>query len=1333
MSVMVADVRARFSADTSGAESGVKSLGQKIDDLSRKVDHFSSEAAHAGNEAKGAFSGLGGAFDDMGSRGAGAFNRIGDIIGGNLIAGGIQKLASGLVDLTQKAVALGASFIQASNEFNAGLANVASLGVPTQHLEAYKSALQDMSVETGKDTKDLTGGLYQVVSAFGDTADSAKILDINAKAATAGVASTVDSINLTSAVTKGYGDTSAAAVQHVTDLALKTVELGQTTFPELAASVGKVVPLSNQLGISQQELFAVLATGSGVTGTTSEVATQYRGILQSLMAPTDTTTKLIKAMGFSSGEAMLKQLGLSKTVGVMVAASKRANVPLQEFISQIEGQTLALALSGPLAKKYQDNLAGMANAAGKTDDAFKAQTSGVNALGFKLQQAGAWWGVFKEKAGDALGSVIMAFEPMIEPMIGALGARLEAFLPRITAWAEQVKAKMKTAYDASGGGAPGVVAAAATAVDAKVTYDVQTHIQTINWGDFVGKLDWKNHVGQLIWGNYVTTLDWNNKVVALNWGGYVTILDWGKQVAVLNWGGYVTKLDWGNKVVTLNWGDYVTKFDWGNKVLTLDWGGYLTKIDWSSKVAALKWGDYISVFDWGNKAAVLNWGDYVTKVDLPGKVATFNWNDHVGNLDWSGKVPTLTWGDKVYKLEWANYVKSFLFTDVVHNIDWGKYISTLSWTSVIKTSIDWATWVPALSWNLFIKTIDWTTWLTTLDWKSIFPSTPDLGAKVPTLDWKSIITTFPGWAADIGAFTWSSFVSKLAWPSEATTFTWSSWIEKLDWPDLAWPGWSSFVPNVDWSSLIPSFTWSSFITGVNLKALIPSFPGWSSLLSGLGITSPGTNANGTDNWRGGWTWVGEKGPELLNLPEGSKILSNENSRKMIGQHADGNTSVPAGLSSSQASGFNKFINALTVAGDKTAQAQERAANKTAKAFDNVAEKIKSGLQSMLDKVPGLFSPSQVTDKDMQLSKAGLYQNNVDEILRRVNSAANNEKDQSRFSEDIAKAKEALNRIGITASDNIKTMAAQFQQAWSDQSLFSNKANLSLLDMGAVQRSIQQQQQQATGKANILQLFGIQPDQVQTQAMAAAGQVVAGLAAGVNTQQAGLADAIIKKAAAGITPDTAAPIGAALTTGISSSIAGAGKENKGAGFGDQLIAGINSSLNDSTALDGTGQVILQKVAQSWKTSAKDADIITGITSAMNTELASEGTINALMDVGGKVAKYLKAGIGRYFEQANLADDVAKAAKSVPSTKQAAPGKNANGTDFWRGGLTWVGERGPELVNLPRGSQVIPSTQSYAMAAGNQTQVIQHNYYTVENKIDIKQVAREVFREAQRLKG
>ncbi len=49
---------------------------------------------------------------------------------------------------------------------------------------------------------------------------------------------------------------------------------------------------------------------------------------------------------------------------------------------------------------------------------------------------------------------------------------------------------------------------------------------------------------------------------------------------------------------------------------------------------------------------------------------------------------------------------------------------------------------------------------------------------------------------------------------------------------------------------------------------------------------------------------------------------------------------------------------------------------------------------------------------------------------------------------------------------------------------------------------------------------------------------------------------------------------------------------------------------------------------------------------------------------------------------------------------APG-NAAGTDNWRGGATWVGERGPELINLPRGSQVIPNDIARQTAGGGIT--------------------------------
>ncbi len=46
-----------------------------------------------------------------------------------------------------------------------------------------------------------------------------------------------------------------------------------------------------------------------------------------------------------------------------------------------------------------------------------------------------------------------------------------------------------------------------------------------------------------------------------------------------------------------------------------------------------------------------------------------------------------------------------------------------------------------------------------------------------------------------------------------------------------------------------------------------------------------------------------------------------------------------------------------------------------------------------------------------------------------------------------------------------------------------------------------------------------------------------------------------------------------------------------------------------------------------------------------------------------------------------------------------GAHAMGTDFAPGGLSLVGEKGPELVNLPRGSQVVPNNRLSSLGGGD----------------------------------
>ncbi|MCB0075243.1 MAG: phage tail tape measure protein, partial [Caldilineaceae bacterium] len=328
--------------------------------------------------------------------------------------------------VTAPLLGLGAVSAAAATSFSTNMANVQTLLTDladggTARTQELSQAVQTMAMATGKSTDDLAGGLYQVISAFGDTSDTVGILQINAQAAAAGLATTEQAIALTSSVTKGYGDTSQAAVQQVADLAFQTVKLGQTTFPELASAMGSVVPLAASLGASQEELFGVMATATGVTGSASEVSTQLRGVLQSLMAPTGNMAELIKSMGYESGAAMLQQEGLQGTIAAIVAAAEATGDPLQKYIGSIEGQTLALALAGPQADAFSEKLAAMGTAAGAADAAFAGQTQGVGATAFAMQQMQQSMAVVAQDLGaaliPALSAAMTAAQPLIDRII----------------------------------------------------------------------------------------------------------------------------------------------------------------------------------------------------------------------------------------------------------------------------------------------------------------------------------------------------------------------------------------------------------------------------------------------------------------------------------------------------------------------------------------------------------------------------------------------------------------------------------------------------------------------------------------------------------------------------------------------------------------------------------------------------------------------------------------------------------------------------------------------------------------------------------------------------
>ena len=346
-----------------------------------------------------------------------------------------QAAGAKMVSVGQKAtfavsaplVAIGAKTLQAGVDFNKGLANVASLGVAEARVRSLGKNVQTMAVEFGQSTSSLNEGLYNVISAFGDSADTSKILEINTKAAAAGMATTSEAIALTSAVTKGYGDTSEQAMQKAADLAFQTVKLGQTTFPELASSIGKVTGNANALGVSQEDLFAVFATTTGVVGTAAEVSTSTSAVLTEMIKPGKELAGAISALGYSSSDAMIAQLGFGGAIQALGGYAQDSGKKITNLFSSSEAGKVAMAVAGSQAGNFNSKLKEMKQSAGALDAAYDAQAGGINALGHQYNQLKAQVAVSAQNIGQGLMPVLRVVLQVAEPLAQSIGAIATGF------------------------------------------------------------------------------------------------------------------------------------------------------------------------------------------------------------------------------------------------------------------------------------------------------------------------------------------------------------------------------------------------------------------------------------------------------------------------------------------------------------------------------------------------------------------------------------------------------------------------------------------------------------------------------------------------------------------------------------------------------------------------------------------------------------------------------------------------------------------------------------------------------------------------------------------
>ena len=316
--------------------------------------------------------------------------------------------------VTVPIVAAAAASSKLYADFDKAMAQVNTLLDDDSHLEAYKNAVLGVSDELGIESKTLAEGLYQTISVLGDHGETtAKTFEIMARSAKAGGAETVDAVNMIATAMNGYGEVSDETAQRISDLSFKTVKLGKTTFPELANNMSPLFPLAHTLGLSYEELYATMSTATtSFAGNTAEASTQIKGLMTGFLKPSKAMVELMDELGYSSGADMVKSLGLA---GALKEVQKVAGEDdMAKYFGNIRGLTAALGLSGSGMKKYEKHLKEMQGATGATGDALKKV---ANTDAEKWHKAL----VKLQNAGIKFGSVVL---PAVTPLIEKLGTAI---------------------------------------------------------------------------------------------------------------------------------------------------------------------------------------------------------------------------------------------------------------------------------------------------------------------------------------------------------------------------------------------------------------------------------------------------------------------------------------------------------------------------------------------------------------------------------------------------------------------------------------------------------------------------------------------------------------------------------------------------------------------------------------------------------------------------------------------------------------------------------------------------------------------------------------------
>ena len=326
---------------------------------------------------------------------------------------------------------IGTAAVRMASEFEDNFAKIQGLvGVAESDLGVLKNAAIELGPAYGKSVNEAAEALFFITSAGLRGADAVEVLEASLKGAAVGLGDTKTIADLATSAVNAYGSEVLGGAEAV-DVLTEAVREGKLEPQELAGSMGQVLPIASNLGVSFQEVGAAFAAMSRTGTDASQASTQLRGILNALVKPTSQAEKTLADMGLSAEglREQIREQGLLATLETLTDAFDGNIEATASVFGNVRALTGVLDLMGSNVEDTRQIFANMTDDVGALDDAFAITEQTAS---FKFAKAMETAKASLLPVGDMLleigGRLLDSLMPTIErfaPMLEEMFAHLE--------------------------------------------------------------------------------------------------------------------------------------------------------------------------------------------------------------------------------------------------------------------------------------------------------------------------------------------------------------------------------------------------------------------------------------------------------------------------------------------------------------------------------------------------------------------------------------------------------------------------------------------------------------------------------------------------------------------------------------------------------------------------------------------------------------------------------------------------------------------------------------------------------------------------------------------